>query len=162
MSEIGHQEGEGEPVSRRYFFELVGCGAMAITAMGGGIFTWQFLSPNVLFEPPMAFRAGRPSDYVPGTVTLHPAQKTYVVRQEDGTFYAMSAVCTHLGCITAWKPERGVVACPCHGSVFSRDGEVQAGPAPRPLSRFLVTLTDRGELMVDRGVIVGQDQVLKV
>ena len=36
--------------------------------------------------------------------------------------YTLSAVCTHLGCLTAWKPELGIIACPCHGSKFHIDG----------------------------------------
>ena len=46
---------------------------------------------------------------------------------------ALSAVCTHLGCLTAWKPDLGIVACPCHGSKFNNDGEKIDGPAPRGL-----------------------------
>jgi cytochrome b6-f complex iron-sulfur subunit len=74
----------------------------------------------------------------------------------------MSAVCTHLGCITGWKSDEGIIACPCHGSRYDKEGNVIAGPAPRPLQRFQISLGDKSELVVDKGTIVGEDVILKV
>ena len=68
------------------------------------IVTYQYLSPNVLFEPPTTFRAGNPDLYPLNSVTFLQDQQVYIVRTAQG-FYAVSAVCTHLGCITQWKPE---------------------------------------------------------
>lgn len=147
--------------ARRHFLETAGCTAMAVAALGGTVLTWEFLSPNVLFEPPSRFGVGPPSRYPPGSVTLLSKPKIFVVREPAGYFLALSAVCTHLGCITAWKATEGIVACPCHGSRFARTGEVLAGPAPRPLRRILIGLED-GQLVVDQSVTVGEDQVLKV
>jgi glycine/D-amino acid oxidase-like deaminating enzyme/nitrite reductase/ring-hydroxylating ferredoxin subunit len=52
---------------------------------------------------------------------------------EDGERYAVSAVCTHLGCIVAWNGAERTWDCPCHGSRFAVDGSVIEGPATRPL-----------------------------
>ncbi|BCR06083.1 cytochrome b6 [Desulfuromonas versatilis] len=48
--------------------------------------------------------------------------------------YALSLVCTHLGCTVNVTPQN--LVCPCHGSVFNRVGEVVSGPAPRALRRL--------------------------
>lgn len=168
MEEPKEKSSSEETMTRRYFFEMLGSGAIGTVAFGSAILTYQFLSPNVLLEPPTAFKAGRPEDYPLGSVTLIPNQKVFIVREKAGYFYALSAVCTHLGCITNWKPEgieghpEGIIACPCHGSKFSRSGEVLTGPAPRPLPRLRIALTDGGELLVDKGTVVREEQVLKV
>jgi len=76
-------------------------------------------------------------------------------------FFALSAVCTHLGCITRWVEDEEIIACPCHGSKFNRDGGLLQGPAPRPLRRIAIRLED-GELIVDTAVEVEKDAVLRV
>ena len=101
-------------VTRRYFLESVSVGALGLTAIGGLILSGEYLSPNVVREPPTKFIAGPPENFPPGSVTLNKEQKVYIVRAKEGYFYALSAVCTHLGCITNWKPDEGIVACPCH------------------------------------------------
>ena len=78
---------------------------------------------------------------------------------------AISMVCTHLGCTANWKPDcapnhpEGVISCPCHGSVFSRRGDVLKGPAPRALDRFRMTL-EEGELIVDTSETVDEDEMI--
>jgi cytochrome b6-f complex iron-sulfur subunit len=150
------------PISRRYFLELIGVGSVIATAVGGAILSAEYLSPNVLHEPPLKFKAGPVEDYPADSVTLIVDQKVYIVRAKEGYFYAMSAVCTHLGCITGWKPDEGTIACPCHGSRYDRAGNVIAGPAPRSLPHFQMALGDRSELVVDKGDVVGEDVILKV
>ncbi len=57
----------------------------------------------------------------------------WIVKHSQTDVTVFSPICPHLGCRFDWRPERGVFVCPCHGSVFSQDGRVVAGPAPRPL-----------------------------
>jgi cytochrome b6-f complex iron-sulfur subunit len=149
-------------ISRRFFFESIGIGAIGIAAIGSIALTGDYLSPNVVREPPTKFKAGKPEDYSPGSVTLDVEQKVFIVRAKEGNFYALSAVCTHLGCITNWKPDEGIIACPCHGSKFDRDGTKIAGPAPRPLQRFSMVLDEQGQLVVDKSVVVSDESTLKV
>jgi nitrite reductase/ring-hydroxylating ferredoxin subunit len=52
---------------------------------------------------------------------------------------ALSAVCTHLGCVVAWQDQAGEFLCPCHGGRFSADGQVLGGPPPKPLETLLVS-----------------------
>jgi len=163
MTEESHKEqSKATILSRRYFLEAIGGGAIGIVAAGSAILTAQFLSPNVLREPSMKFKAGPAENYPPDSVTLHKGQKVFLVRAREGYFYALSAVCTHLGCIANWKSEDGIIACPCHGSKFDKEGKVIEGPAPRPLPRFAMTLDEQGELIVDKALIVGDEVILKV
>lgn len=148
-------------VTRRDFLNEVAAGALAIAGLGSVVITYQYFSPNVLFEPPLAFRVGSPDLYPANSVTYLQDQQVYIVRTAQG-FYAVSAVCTHLGCITQWKPEANQIACPCHGSKFKPDGTKIVGPAPRPLPHFSITLTPDGELLVDKLETVKPGQVLKV
>lgn len=146
---------------RRDFLNEVAAGALAIAGVGAAVVTWQYLSPNVLFEPSTTFRAGNPDLFPANSVTYLQDQQVYIVRTTDG-FYAVSAVCTHLGCITQWKPEANQIACPCHGSKFTSVGNKIEGPAPRPLPHFVITLTPDGELLVDKLQTVKPGQVLRV
>jgi cytochrome b6-f complex iron-sulfur subunit len=144
---------DANEINRRQFFVKVGAASLAVVAGGGCVFAYQYLAPNVLYEPSPTVSAGMPERYPPDSVTLDVETGIYVVRSPQG-FYALSAVCTHLGCLTVYKPESGDIACPCHGSEFNRDGKVIAGPAPRPLPWLKMWLGDDGSLMVDRSVTV--------
>lgn len=152
--------GTVQGVSRRDFLSEITLGALGIAGLGAGALTYQYFSPNVLFEPATTFRAGDPDLYPMNSVTFLQDQQVYVVRTTDG-FYAVSAVCTHLGCVTQWKAEANVIACPCHGSKFTPEGKKVEGPAPRPLPHYSITLTADGELLVDKLQTIKADQVLK-
>jgi cytochrome b6-f complex iron-sulfur subunit len=150
-----------EGVKRRDFLNEIAFAALGIAAVGSAVVTYRYLSPNVLFEPPTKFRAGSPDLYPLNSVTFLIDQQVYIVRTPQG-FYAVSSVCTHLGCITAWHPEDDLIECPCHGSKFRPNGAKVAGPAPRPLPHFLITLSLDGELQVDKLETVQINRALKV
>lgn len=62
---------------------------------------------------------------------------TYLIVNEDKTdleYYALNAVCTHLGCVVPWVPAENKFKCPCHGSQYAPTGAVIRGPAPLPLA----------------------------
>jgi cytochrome b6-f complex iron-sulfur subunit len=155
------QEADTTEMSRRQFFVKLGVGSLMVAGVGTAVFAYEYLSPNVLYEPSPIVNGGKPEQYPPDSVTLDPAAGIYVVRAAEG-FYAMSAVCTHLGCLTAYKPELGIVACPCHGSKFRRDGTKIEGPAPKPLPWLRVWISDEGDLMVDRSAVVAPRQYVRV
>jgi len=158
----GKAKRPADSFSRRHFLELIGVGAIGMAAVGSGVLSTEYLSPNVVKEPPTRFKAGMPESYPPGSVTLDKEQKVFIVRAKEGYFYALSATCTHLGCIANWKAEEGIVACPCHGSKFDREGNVIAGPAPRPLPRYAMSLDDHGQIVIDKALVVGEEATLKV
>jgi cytochrome b6-f complex iron-sulfur subunit len=148
-------------VSRREFFTRMGMGSLIVAAAGTGLFSYEFFSPNVLFEASPIIKAGKPDQFPPNTVTLDPQSGIYLVNGAKG-FYALGAICTHLGCLTAWKPELDMIACPCHGSRFNRDGVKIAGPAPQPLPWLKVWLSEDGFLMVDRSEALKEQEFVKV
>lgn len=75
-------------------------------------------------------------DVVPGQgeVVELDGEKAAVYRDGSGVLHAVSAVCTHMGCIVEWNQVEGSWDCPCHGSRFTVDGEILDGPATRPLA----------------------------
>ena len=60
----------------------------------------------------------------------------YVVRGEGDAVTVFSNVCTHLSCRVTWKEDGKSFACPCHDAKFDLQGEVTAGPPPRPLDTY--------------------------
>ncbi len=150
----------GGTINRRDFLDEIAAAALGIAGLGAAVVTARYLSPNVLFEPPTSFRVGTPDEYPANSVAYIADQQVYIVRMPEG-FYAVSAICTHLGCITQWKQELDLIACPCHGSRFHKDGTLVNGPAPRPLPHYAIRLMPDGTLLVDKLDIVPQSQVLR-
>lgn len=93
-------------------------------------------------------RAVVPPDSIPpggGDIVSHGGEQLAMRRHEDGSLTALSAVCTHMGCIVGWNEVDHTWDCPCHGSRFDEWGEVIAGPAVSPLKKHdLVDLEDAG------------------
>ena len=76
-----------------------------------------------------------------GAVTRLDGERCAVYRDPDGALQAVSATCTHLGCIVAFNEAETAWECPCHGSRFAVDGSVLQGPATRPLQRREIAVT---------------------
>jgi cytochrome b6-f complex iron-sulfur subunit len=148
-------------IDRREFFTRLGLGSLGIAGAGTMAFAYQFLSPNVLYEPSPVVNMGKAEAYGLDSVTLNVDARIFVIHTTEG-FFALNAVCTHLGCLTAWKPELGIIACPCHGSKFTREGIKTDGPAPRPLPWLKMWLSDDGDLMVDRASEISSKQFVRV
>jgi cytochrome b6-f complex iron-sulfur subunit len=70
----------------------------------------------------------------------------FVVRQNPTTYLTLSSVCTHRGCTVESKRDRFV--CPCHGSTYSRLGDVMKGPAEQALRRYRTELQPNGRTLV--------------
>jgi cytochrome b6-f complex iron-sulfur subunit len=151
-----------EGVSRRSFMKWslpVGWVAFSAACASSLVATARFLFPNVLFEPPQSFKIGFPAEFNVGDVDTRfkDAYGVWVVREPEG-FYALIAVCTHLGCSPNWLAAENKFKCPCHGSGFYRSGVNFEGPAPRPLERARVVLADDGQILVDKSVKFQQEK----
>jgi cytochrome b6-f complex iron-sulfur subunit len=127
----------------------------AAAAGAGAVAAARFMFPNVLFEPPTKFDAGFPSSYLPGVVDTRWKQSfgVWIVRRQDGAFYALIAICKHLGCVPNWLEDQKKFKCPCHGSGYYINGMNFEGPAPSPLDRAKIWLSPDGHLMVDKGLV---------
>lgn len=146
--------------SRRRFLFLFGTISVTAGVVGFLTATLRFLFPNVLYEPPSRFPIGRPDDFPPGAPTFMPEQRLFIFNSPAG-YYAISSICTHLGCNVNYVSGDGF-KCPCHGSRFDKNGQVVHGPAPRPLAWFGMSLSPRGELVVDERRLVAPDYRFKV
>jgi len=149
--------------SRRSFLASVGLGATLLGLAGQAFAFLRSLVPNVLYEAPLRFKVGTPDQFREGTRFLED-RRVFVFRQKN-TFYAMSAVCTHLGCTVKMQrlnqpkkvkvgnrefEEQEEFQCPCHGSKYYGDGTNYSGPAPKPLAYYKLEIApEDGQLIVD-------------
>lgn len=80
---------------------------------------------------------GSVADLAPGDGALvrSGGERLAVHRDEEGALHAVSARCTHLGCLVSFNRAERAWECPCHGSRFAVDGSVLQGPAVKPLER---------------------------
>jgi len=139
-------EREEKPIRRRDFLGLAALGTFlaAIVASVGGMLSLAF--PRAFPEPSQRYKIGLPDEFRLGETRTPAGRNVFVFRREEG-FCAISAVCTHLGCIVFRDP-RGFV-CPCHGSIFDPNGGVIGGPAPASLKWYALSVAPDGQLLVD-------------
>jgi cytochrome b6-f complex iron-sulfur subunit len=114
------------------------------TALAG---VMRLPKPAVQPGPLRVLKLGDPAQYAVGSVTRVENGPFYLFHVKQG-FFAISSVCTHLGCVVAHSEGEGF-ACPCHGSRFSTDGSVVGGPAPAALSWLEIVLSPDGQLQVN-------------
>ena len=88
------------------------------------------LTPNAPVQ--LAFRRNR----VDGWRVISEKGTAWVVKLSGNEVVAYAPQCTHLGCAYHWDSNKTEFVCPCHNSLFSLDGKVLGGPAPRPLDRY--------------------------
>ena len=156
---------------RREFLVKMGIGAGVVGIGTQAAASLRSLLPNVSYDAPTTVKLGLPTEFPDGLKFL-PEQRLFVFR-EGKTFHAISAVCTHLGCTVRAEAlprvETKTVGgqplklthrflCPCHGSRYEGDGQNVAGPAPRPLAWYELTVAaDDGQLVVDLAKEVPHD-----
>lgn len=168
--------GKPQQVSRRGFFrKVMGLGFMGAMTTGLALPSLAMLWPGLaggfggLIRLPLTDKEIKaeikatklPYYFAPGRV--------YVVEynaadDEDGIYteaglaagglMALYQRCVHLGCRVPFCATSQWFECPCHGSKYNRAGEYRAGPAPRGLDRFPITIDDDGSVTVDTGIIV--------
>lgn len=81
------------------------------------------------FDLPTGFEAGE------GKIIKVKGKKVAVYKDKDGKIYAMSPICTHMGCTVNWNGTEKTWDCPCHGSRYNYDGQVIHGPAQKDLKK---------------------------
>ena len=169
-------------ISRRSFFQIMAVLAAIAATIYGSIETLKFLFPGATLEDPKSFKVDAdPASIQIGNPLQITAKRVSIVR-DNGGYYAVYLVCTHLGCTPNYvsdvvsgtgvspdvakkrgKRDAGAAiangwACPCHGSRYFIDSTNFYGPAPRPMDWVDVQYTPDGKLLVDRGKLVAQRQ----
>ena len=150
MSDL--QQGQGSPenklrsISRRDFLGMAASWAAA-AAMGlASIGLIKFPMPALFPDISKLFRIGKAEDYPIGAEKVF-EDKKFVVRRDTEGLYAISLICTHLGCVVSKQANK--FACPCHGSKFDAVGKVTVGPAPKPLPWLKIFQLPDGKLVVN-------------
>lgn len=169
--------------TRRQFLVIMGAVAALGSVVLAGLQSLKFLFPAATLESPAEFKIDEdPSTIELGRV-LQITDKRVAVVRDDGGFYAVYLICTHLGCtpnyvsnvtagsgvadsVAAQRGERKGAgeaipngwACPCHGSRYFIDSTNFYGPAPRPMDWVFIGFAPDGKLLVNRGKLVAQRQ----
>jgi cytochrome b6-f complex iron-sulfur subunit len=107
-------------------------------------YLYPVVPPVKLVEVPAGSASEIPAD---GVRLMHLPEGPVMLEKADNEVRALSAVCTHLGCIVAWHPEAKKFICPCHQGMYDLNGNVLSGPPPRPLEKLQVKLRD-GQIYV--------------
>lgn len=149
-----------QPKERRDFLGLAAIWSAAGAAIVAFIGALRLPMPSVFPESNSRVKLGPLEPFLASTVTAVPEHRLWVYSGPEG-LYAISAVCTHLGCIVSAQ-DAGGFFCPCHGSRFDAEGKVVAGPAPRPLMYLDLSLSPDGQLVVDKQKEVSADNRLQV
>lgn len=123
-------------------------------ALGGVLsLIFRYTFPNVNFEPELEVNLGNPALLKPGVNEQWKNSHGIWVVNNEGAIYALSTICTHLGCIPNWTPSSQTFECPCHGSGYYPSGINFKGPAPRPLERYQILKTAEGTLLVNKAKV---------
>ncbi len=139
-----------EPMPRRDWLGLGALWTMAASFLFATVGMMRLPKAAVLPSPSKKFKVALPETLAAGEPFVPAGRSVALFRDAEGV-YAISTVCTHLGCIV--KPAAEGFECPCHGSRFAPDGEVRKGPAPKPLPWLKVSVSG-SVATVDEGAVV--------
>lgn len=154
MNQQGHDAGLQEsprfqkPAGRRDFLGLAAVWSALLAFAFAFLGALRLPMPSVFPESDSKVKIGPPDAYPEGSVTHLSELSLWVYHDEEG-LYAISSVCTHLGCIASREADGGFT-CPCHGSVFDAEGKVLGGPAPKGLNWMAMSVAPDGQLIVDK------------
>ncbi len=159
-SELKKSERFADIEPRRDFLGLAAIGVAMLAIATAWLGVLRLPMPSVFPESNPRVKLGPAKRFSDTEVTALPENRLWVYSDPQG-LYAVSAVCTHLGCIVS-RAEDGGYFCPCHGSRFDAEGAVVAGPAPRELIYLELSLSPDGQLVADQQKEVAPDVRLPV
>lgn len=138
--------------SRRDFLKYL----LGLGAAGFGIMTvypvFSFLKPPKQREIEVSSVSAGPADGFntgDSKIIRFGKEPVIIIKDEENNFKAFSATCTHLDCTVQYKKEEKIIWCACHNGKYDLQGRNIAGPPPRPLDKYIVTLKDN-ELLVTK------------
>lgn len=135
-----------DSAARRRLLAWLAGGTLGLTALAGVRVSVRFMTPPITTQPPAPVVVPIANAPAANLGVYIPPARAYLMRDAQG-YYAMSATCTHLGCLV--EQSGGALQCPCHGSQFNHMGEVTTGPATSPLPHYAVAWDDNGDLVID-------------
>ena len=154
-----------QPMDRRLFLRQAGVavlGAGCALALGG-VAAGTLVGPALKTPPKQwvlltGFDQIKPNSVTTVVMNYEVKSGPYVQRvsapvlvsNTGNQIVCFNATCPHLGCTVHWDELSGQFRCPCHGGNFDRQGNVLAGPPPRPLDRYAFKV-DSGHLLVEVG-----------
>ncbi len=152
MQEHSHTERHSRRDFLRRFsvWAAIGAGALASISL-----LRQFIPRLTQYQ--RRFKIGRENNFPVNTFTYMTDRKLFVYRDHQG-IRAVSAICTHLGCVIE-KSDDGF-QCPCHGSRYNDQGEVLSGAATKDLPWFELKKDVDGQIVVDLGRLVPPEEKL--
>jgi cytochrome b6-f complex iron-sulfur subunit len=140
--------------SRRKFIEKTGA-TLVLASFGAAFFTSCSSSDDMApTGPPTTVAPGNSSTGVTmsgNTISINLSIQTALnisgnwllienastlVVNVNGSFSALTSVCTHSGCDRNWTFGNNRFTCTCHNSIFDTSGKVLQGPANLPLTQF--------------------------
>lgn len=156
-------EGEEKQISRRTFLGFATWAIGGVISIGVGIPAISYIvGPSLQKKESQEWmRIGSSSKVEVGTPTLFKVKiqrqvgwiineeelAVYILTDNGSDFIALSNICTHLGCRVRWISDQRKFFCPCHNAIFDKDGQVVAGPPPRPLDQYQVKV-EGGQLFI--------------
>ena len=140
---------EGESQTRRHFLTWMSRAFLGLWALGGAGVVAAYLKTPENGEGGGLVRVGALESLRIGEAKLirHGVKPFFVLRTNETTVIALSAVCTHVRCILNYDRERRIIVCPCHDGRFDLKGNVLSGPPPRALPQYEVSMR-AGEVFV--------------
>ena len=148
-------------ISRRTALTVVLGGTMALVSAAGALAaaflsnalgrarsrTWLTVGPAEDLDPETFRRYVLHAEVRHGWQRRRVPLTVYIKDLYPDDPIALLSTCTHLGCTVQWKPVDQKFKCPCHGGMYDPQGQVTAGPPPRPLQRLEVKI-EEGVLFV--------------
>lgn len=165
MSDETHVSAEsvaGDVGRRKFLSGIIGVVATAVAAVVGLPAIGYLISPGLAKQnedqwltlgPVSSLSPGVPSGFPysrklkDGWVESAQSGVAYAITDDGQNVKVFSNVCTHLSCRVNWNSEKGGFFCPCHDGLFGANGEVLAGPPPRPLEQFQ-TKIENGQIQI--------------
>lgn len=152
MAEAISSAPEQPRLTRREFLNYAWLASLGVLLVNMGGISFLFSMPRFKEgEFGGVFTVGPVSALPPvnASPANYPKLKFWLTHSEQGV-QALYKVCTHLGCLYAWRDQEGKFICPCHGSQFQYDGTYIRGPAPRSLDRLVVQIVSpNGEVLAE-------------
>jgi cytochrome b6-f complex iron-sulfur subunit len=134
-----------EKITRRRFLDIAITFFISVGALGTIYPVLRFLFP------PKESSVGREEKTLVAETSELPEgkakffrfrNKPSIVINTKAGITAVSAVCTHLGCIVKWDETTHLLKCPCHEGNFDPSGKVLSGPPPKPLAPLQVQVVE--------------------